>query len=1160
MSLATQSQTWFPTHVQVTVLHARSLRAKGKAGTNDAYAIIQLGKEKYSTSVAEKSLGPMWKEEATFEVPLLHNDNQERCTVRVTVMHRALVGMDKFLGQVDLNLWELHQNKSRKKTQWYPLKSKPGKKAKERGQIEVEIQFMRNNMTASMFDLSMKDKSRSPFGKLKDKLKGKRHDGFPDTASAIVPSMNQNPDDSDEEVPEVDKKKSKLKTLFSKPGLKKNSISQSMSVLPTFQPSSSASKTVLKPSDFSSDFNQAPASPISERRFPHLPVIMTHKRTASADPKQLNQVTSGNNKKEGLSFFSGMRSKNDPITRSNLCINGNHVYMEENEPKSETPKDNSLTNSPQIIRKTPLYASAENLSSKPSNEPVQTTTPFPERSLASSTTKDSNKSLTLPSYKTSSVEESRSRSPPLASEVQKEPKENKKQENKMSSLLSLVTGKKEAPKTVEVENFTEVSKKEDAKAAAGTMKVEKTVDVQSKKTSLNPFKVNVAEEEKPEPPPSSERGVKTSAVKPRLDVSSEAETRLSSSLSNPSFLSAPLTGGQDDTFITATRLGKELGTHNQTTLHASSTSNTILSSFYEKGTLSPSDSPQILEAEARSEESATQSSLYEKPSVPLFWRAGVSPNKSPDPKEVQIVPPFSEKNTVKTSVKSLLDQLKGKPPNTCVNTAVDAGNQPVLKETSSTYNYPEPDIDGFGKSHTSAIFTPYADKNEKTIKSTLSSDIQDKFNISIPHDVNEPPKPTPRVQSLPRKEELVEELKPPKPAPRSTTKLNKNSAESVLDGTVSLEPAQLLDISTSLTDIPPKAKKMEQTSRVGSSLISSQVQSVQTITGTKMAAQLIEDSSYRLDELPVILENPEGTSDDEQLENKDYKFSVKNNPVADVKISSNMPLVKETNQYLKVQTSSVSKTPKDKVDLVMEKKHGKNIDLESKVYTDSSNKPSHDIPDSLKEKAFRGTEIVEEENKSTDSTQKQIPENLSTSNILPSSSPLLPSVSLPTDTPNTSRAESPTTPTNDGSGKVENSGKKKLLRAWVSPSETHPIPTLQSGGTVSSRQRTHPVKPMNTTPNKTPSNISQPIKSHENALNTINAKKYENSDPASAYAELTHDELIQLVLKQKDMMTKKEMQVRELEDYIDNLLVRVIEETPNILRNSKNLSKKAGRV
>lgn len=43
-------------------------------------------------------------------------------------------------------------------------------------------------MTASMFDLSMKEKPRSPFSKLKDKMKGRKHDGgVSDTSSAILP-------------------------------------------------------------------------------------------------------------------------------------------------------------------------------------------------------------------------------------------------------------------------------------------------------------------------------------------------------------------------------------------------------------------------------------------------------------------------------------------------------------------------------------------------------------------------------------------------------------------------------------------------------------------------------------------------------------------------------------------------------------------------------------------------------------------------------------------------------------------------------------------------------------------------------------------------------------------------------------------------------------
>lgn len=189
MSLGEQSQKWFPTHVQATVLQATGLQPKGKNGTNDAYTIIQLGKEKYSTSVAEKTLNPVWREEASFELPgLLLEGNPEVYELCLIVMHRSLVGMDKFLGQRSINLNEIFDNKERKKTDWYSLESKPGKKKKERGRIQVSIQFMRNNMTASMFDLSMKEKPRSPFTKLKDRMKGRKHDsGFCDTSSAILP-------------------------------------------------------------------------------------------------------------------------------------------------------------------------------------------------------------------------------------------------------------------------------------------------------------------------------------------------------------------------------------------------------------------------------------------------------------------------------------------------------------------------------------------------------------------------------------------------------------------------------------------------------------------------------------------------------------------------------------------------------------------------------------------------------------------------------------------------------------------------------------------------------------------------------------------------------------------------------------------------------------
>lgn len=115
MSLVDQSQQSFPTSVQVTVHQARHLRPKGKNGTNDAYAIIQVAKDKFSTAVAEKSMAPMWKEEASFDLPLFHPGNVDRCTLHIIVMHRVQAGLDKFLGQAVVNLLELYENKGRQK-------------------------------------------------------------------------------------------------------------------------------------------------------------------------------------------------------------------------------------------------------------------------------------------------------------------------------------------------------------------------------------------------------------------------------------------------------------------------------------------------------------------------------------------------------------------------------------------------------------------------------------------------------------------------------------------------------------------------------------------------------------------------------------------------------------------------------------------------------------------------------------------------------------------------------------------------------------------------------------------------------------------------------------------------------------------------------------
>ncbi|KAK9532618.1 hypothetical protein VZT92_009993 [Zoarces viviparus] len=322
MSLA--DQQWCPTSVQVTVQQARGLRAKGKSGTNDAYALMQVGKEKFQTSVVEKSVAPVWGEEAAFDLPpLLHQDGRgkERCTLHVHVLHRALVGPDKPLGQAVVNLLQLCEDQTRNKTEWFKLLDKTGKADKDRGEVLLDIQFMRHNMTASMFDLSATGKSRTRLGKFKDKVRGKKKDS--DAASNVVPSFTQVLTDSDEEGDgEVapgkgdKKKKHKMKSLFShKSNLQKN-MSQSMTVLTAKNSSLSGSQS----SGLNVDSSEG------KKKFKFL----IHKRSNSSDGKD---AASGN-------------QKQGAAEQSNVCINGSHVYRDEPPPRaSRTSSNFSLTSS-----------------------------------------------------------------------------------------------------------------------------------------------------------------------------------------------------------------------------------------------------------------------------------------------------------------------------------------------------------------------------------------------------------------------------------------------------------------------------------------------------------------------------------------------------------------------------------------------------------------------------------------------------------------------------------------------------------------------------------------------------------------------------------------------------------------------------------------------
>ncbi|KAB5543707.1 hypothetical protein PHYPO_G00082630 [Pangasianodon hypophthalmus] len=93
----------------------------------------------------------------------------------------------------------------------------------------------------------------------------------------------------------------------------------------------------------------------------------------------------------------------------------------------------------------------------------------------------------------------------------------------------------------------------------------------------------------------------------------------------------------------------------------------------------------------------------------------------------------------------------------------------------------------------------------------------------------------------------------------------------------------------------------------------------------------------------------------------------------------------------------------------------------------------------------------------------------------------------------------------------------------------------------------------------------KPLSAAENQPEIHESRVTDNTQPkttaASAvmkgpYSQLTQSELISLALRQQEQISQRDARIQELEQYIDNLLVRVMEEKPSILMtmNAKNKS------
>uniref|UniRef100_A0A3Q3G3P8 FIP-RBD domain-containing protein n=1 Tax=Labrus bergylta TaxID=56723 RepID=A0A3Q3G3P8_9LABR len=80
-------------------------------------------------------------------------------------------------------------------------------------------------------------------------------------------------------------------------------------------------------------------------------------------------------------------------------------------------------------------------------------------------------------------------------------------------------------------------------------------------------------------------------------------------------------------------------------------------------------------------------------------------------------------------------------------------------------------------------------------------------------------------------------------------------------------------------------------------------------------------------------------------------------------------------------------------------------------------------------------------------------------------------------------------------------------------------------------------------------------KRREEDKKRIEEEKVNDTALKGPYSLLTRQELIAMMLKQENQLSERDKKISELEQYIDNLLVRVIEEAPTILMSLNSLKK-----
>nr|CAB3265354.1 rab11 family-interacting protein 1 [Phallusia mammillata] len=349
---------WSPTDIVVTVKQARNLLVKGKNGVNDAYATIELGKEKFATS-PERSNSPSWLTECSFSLPqggVLNN----KCVVFINVYHKrhGKLGLesDEFIGQAQIPLSALNCNDNKQRSRWYTLGSKKKDNKKERGEVEVGFKFLTLNRSGVLPD---KKESPKPLRLLTTGLRGK---------------FRRRSEDEDSGVGFGDAER------FSPLGMGRsleNLSTISNSPTGTFERSFHTSSTTSSPGVLTSargsarnlqshQLGSAKAVSVDVLNKPPMPRISS----------SLSRSNSGgsSDKGHGSAMKQHVRNRSMPNaqlktvmgqlhpSKSDVCINGNHLYV----PGTQESSGCSSSSSPEFNRRTGSFTNLNESSSSSS--------------------------------------------------------------------------------------------------------------------------------------------------------------------------------------------------------------------------------------------------------------------------------------------------------------------------------------------------------------------------------------------------------------------------------------------------------------------------------------------------------------------------------------------------------------------------------------------------------------------------------------------------------------------------------------------------------------------------------------------------------------------------------------------------------------------------